>query len=120
MKKLLAYTRVAKEQIIYSAKLAASLHLALEIDGKFRPLNNNYGILLPKQLKMPTVQLMRNPLRLLPFSAVLMAVSVLLPCPFAPTGMRISPMRNAKARLLFSQLPTLFIIREIGGLEALG
>ncbi|MFY9381381.1 MAG: glycosyl hydrolase, partial [Eubacteriales bacterium] len=48
MKKLLAYTRVAKEQIIYSAKLAASLHLALEIDGKFRPLNNNYGILFAK------------------------------------------------------------------------
>lgn len=48
MKKLLAYTREAKEQIIYSAKLAASLHLALEIDGKFRPLNNNYGILFAK------------------------------------------------------------------------
>ena len=47
--KLLCYTRLPVEEDIYSAKLAYSMHLALqEADGKIIPLNHNSGILYAK------------------------------------------------------------------------
>ncbi len=48
MSKILAYTREAKAQNIYSTKLAASLHLALDTGDGFFPLNHNYGILFAR------------------------------------------------------------------------
>ena len=47
-KKLLYYTRTPLDSDIYSGKLADSMHLAVERDGKFIPLNNNYGVLFAK------------------------------------------------------------------------
>ncbi len=65
-KKLLIYTREPLETDIYDAKLAYSMHLALEEDGGFIPLNHNSGVffaratenaedgsLNPKSLKSP-------------------------------------------------------------------
>lgn len=47
--KILSYTRMPKEDEIYSAKLAYSMHLALqEADGSITPLNHNSGILYTK------------------------------------------------------------------------
>ncbi len=46
--KVLAYTRTAKEHHIYSEKLAASLHLALDMGDGYKPLNSNYGILFAR------------------------------------------------------------------------
>lgn len=47
--KILSYTRMPKEDEIYSAKLAYSMHLALqETDGSITPLNHNSGILYAK------------------------------------------------------------------------
>lgn len=52
--KLLCYTRTPKEDSIYSAKLAFSMHLALqETDGKITPLNHNSGILYVKATQNP-------------------------------------------------------------------
>nr|ABD48561.1 putative exo-xylanase [Geobacillus thermoleovorans] len=46
---ILCYTRLPKEDIIYSAKLAYSMHLAYSNDGiNFEPLNHNSGILFAK------------------------------------------------------------------------
>ncbi len=53
MKKLLAYTREPKEQNIYSSKLAASLHLALDTGNGFVPLNHNYGVLFARAADNP-------------------------------------------------------------------
>ena len=52
--KLLCYTRTPKEDSIYSAKLAFSMHLALQAtDGKIMPLNHNSGILYVKATQNP-------------------------------------------------------------------
>lgn len=52
--KLLCYTRTPKEDAIYSAKLAYSIHLALlETDGSIVPLNHNSGILYAKATQNP-------------------------------------------------------------------
>lgn len=52
--KLLCYTRTPQEDSIYSAKLAFSMHLALqETDGKITPLNHNSGILYVKATQNP-------------------------------------------------------------------
>ena len=52
--KLLCYTRTPQEDSIYSAKLAFSMHLALqEPDGKITPLNHNSGILYVKATQNP-------------------------------------------------------------------
>lgn len=52
--KLLCYTRTPKEDSIYSAKLAFSMHLALqETDGEITPLNHNSGILYVKATQNP-------------------------------------------------------------------
>ncbi|NNV07590.1 family 43 glycosylhydrolase [Geobacillus sp. C56-T2] len=46
---ILCYTRLPKEDIIYSSKLAYSMHLAYSNDGiNFEPLNHNSGILFAK------------------------------------------------------------------------
>ncbi|MBU3175667.1 family 43 glycosylhydrolase [Clostridium estertheticum] len=46
---VLCYTRMPQEDIIYSKKLAYSMHLAYSEDGKyFRDLNHNSGILFAK------------------------------------------------------------------------
>lgn len=46
--KLLVYTRTPKESKIYSTKLAASMHLALDLGDGYKPLNNNYGVLFAR------------------------------------------------------------------------
>lgn len=47
--KLLCYTRIPKEDAIYSKKLAYSVHLALQdADGNITPLNHNSGIVYAK------------------------------------------------------------------------
>lgn len=47
MKKLLIYTREPIDNVIYDARLAHSMHLALEVDGVFQALNHNSGVLFP-------------------------------------------------------------------------
>lgn len=51
--KLLCYTRTPKEDEIYSAKLAYSMHLALYTDEGIQPLNHNSGILYAKATQNP-------------------------------------------------------------------
>ena len=52
--KILSYTRMPKEDEIYAAKLAYSMHLALqEADGSITPLNHNSGILYAKATQNP-------------------------------------------------------------------
>ena len=52
--KILSYTRMPKEDEIYAAKLAYSMHLALqEADGSITPLNHNSGILYAKAIQNP-------------------------------------------------------------------
>ena len=47
--KLLCYSRLPKEDRIYSEKLAYSMHLAFQAeDGEIIPLNHNSGILYVK------------------------------------------------------------------------
>ncbi|MCG6172920.1 family 43 glycosylhydrolase [Anoxybacillus sp. LAT_35] len=46
---ILCYTRLPEEDIIYSEKLAYSMHLAYSDDGEnFEPLNHNFGILFAR------------------------------------------------------------------------
>lgn len=46
---ILCYTRKPQEDIIYSAKLAYSMHLAYSLDGKeYKALNHNSGVLFAK------------------------------------------------------------------------
>ncbi len=46
---ILCYTRLPKKDIIYSTKLAYSMHLAYSNDGiNFEPLNHNSGVLFAK------------------------------------------------------------------------
>ena len=52
--KILSYTRIPQEDEIYAAKLAYSMHLALqEADGSITPLNHNSGILYAKATQNP-------------------------------------------------------------------
>lgn len=52
--KILSYTRIPQEDEIYAAKLAYSMHLALqETDGSITPLNHNSGILYAKATQNP-------------------------------------------------------------------
>ena len=52
--KILSYTRIPQEDEIYAAKLAYSMHLALqEADGSITPLNHNSGILYTKATQNP-------------------------------------------------------------------
>ena len=72
MKKLLYYTRKPIDSNYYDARIAFSMHLALENDGKYVPLNHNSGVLFalatenedgslnPKCLKNPCVFKMRD------------------------------------------------------------
>lgn len=47
--RLMCYTRVPEEDAVYSAKLADSMHLAVDLgDGEFIPLNHNAGVLYAK------------------------------------------------------------------------
>ena len=47
--KVICYSRLPKEDVIYSTKLAYSMHLALqEENGTIIPLNHNSGILYAK------------------------------------------------------------------------
>ena len=72
MKKLLYYTRKPIDSNYYDARIAFSMHLALENDGKYVPLNHNSGVLFalatenedgslnPKCLKNPCVFKMKD------------------------------------------------------------
>ena len=52
--KILSYTRIPQEDEIYAAKLAYSMHLALqEADGSITSLNHNSGILYTKATQNP-------------------------------------------------------------------
>lgn len=47
--KLLCYTRIPMDEMVYSSKLAYSMHLAISEDNiTYNPLNNNLGILYAK------------------------------------------------------------------------
>jgi len=51
---VLCYTREPQEDMIYSNKLAYSMHLAYSENGvKFEPLNHNYGVLFAKATHNP-------------------------------------------------------------------
>lgn len=47
MKTLLCYTREPIDEYYYDARLAYSMHLALDVDGQIRALNHNSGVLFP-------------------------------------------------------------------------
>lgn len=47
MKMLLCYTREPIDEFYYDARLAYSMHIALECDGKMQALNHNSGVLFP-------------------------------------------------------------------------
>lgn len=47
MKKLLCYTREPIDEFYYDARLAYSMHLALDFDGRIKALNHNSGVLFP-------------------------------------------------------------------------
>lgn len=47
MKQLLVYTREPIDNIYYDPRLAYSMHLALERDGNYVPLNHNSGVCFP-------------------------------------------------------------------------
>lgn len=47
MRKLLCYTRKPIDKDYYDPRLAYSMHLGLEIDGKIQALNHNSGVLFP-------------------------------------------------------------------------
>lgn len=47
MRKLLCYTRKPIDEFYYDPRLAYSMHLALEINGKVQALNHNSGVLFP-------------------------------------------------------------------------
>lgn len=52
--KLLCYTRNPMDEMVYSRKLAYSMHLAISEDGiTYNPLNNNLGILYAKATANP-------------------------------------------------------------------
>lgn len=52
--RLLCYTRTPMDEMIYSSKLAYSMHLAISEDNTtFTPLNNNLGILFAKATSNP-------------------------------------------------------------------
>ena len=48
MSKLLCYTRKPIDNVLYDPKLAYSMHLAVEENGRFEPLNHNSGVLFVK------------------------------------------------------------------------
>lgn len=47
MRKLLCYTREPIDEFYYDARLAYSMHIALDFDGEFKALNHNSGVLFP-------------------------------------------------------------------------
>lgn len=71
-KKILCYTREPIDEFYYDARLAYSMHLAVEEDGRFYPLNHNSGVLFakatengdgslnPKSLRNPYLFLMKD------------------------------------------------------------
>ena len=65
---LLNYTRKPVSSILYDARLAYSMHLAISDDGeKFQALNHNSGVLFVKPQKMKMVLLIRKVSKILLF-----------------------------------------------------
>lgn len=115
---ILCYTRLPKEDIIYSAKLAYSMHLAYSNDGiNFEPLNHNSGILFAKATENENGSLnaksLKNPY-----------IFHLKDGNFGVIAVRIKPDGTnddeSKGKVLIFSSPDLLQYKEIGLLDLKG
>jgi GH43 family beta-xylosidase len=115
---ILCYTRLPREDIIYSSKLAYSMHLAYSNDGiNFEPLNHNSGILFAKATENENGSLnaksLKNPY-----------IFHLKDGNFGVIAVRIKPDGTnddeSKGKVLIFSSPDLLQYKEIGLLDLKG